>query len=146
MIKKAVCLAAIAAVAAIPAASQAGVAPPASQARVLSIKAYISPGCYPACVSADRVTLVLFNDSRRKYVKVSLVAFYGYRLQQPPRVMRISMPALYVPKPNDEWLFRLRPGETKKVIFTIRHSSADVYCIGGSYYQTAWGRYTKCSN
>lgn len=117
--------------------------PKAAQANVISIKAVIDHSSYAATGGVDVVTAVLRNDSKQKYVKVSLVPFRNYRETAVPMVMMISAPVIHVPKPNDDWLFRLKRWQTKEVIFVIRHTGADSYCIRSR--QSGLGLYTLCS-
>jgi len=118
------------------------------QARVLSMHVVIGHSSYAATGGIDKVTVRIENATKNKFATVTILGFINNRVDAMPTVMNVSAPTTYIPKPNNAyypyWLFRLRKGQVKTVVFTIRHVGDNGYCIGGSNYQTASGRYTLC--
>ena len=128
-----------------------GYRPPSSKpAQVLSIKARIGlPDVHYPSEKIDLVTVVIARRGTGKNFYVQLVPFYHYREDMSPTVMKVSRATTYVPKPNDnsfpKWVFRLKNDRAQKVVFEIRNSGDDTYCVGNPYYQLATGRFTLCS-
>jgi hypothetical protein len=119
-----------------------------AQAQVLSMHVVLGHSSYAVQGGIDKVTLRIKNVTKYRYVSVTLLGFINNRIDAMPTVMKVSVLTTYVPKPNNAyypyWLFRLRKGQIKTVVFNIRHVGDNSYCIGGSDYQTATGRYTLC--
>jgi hypothetical protein len=118
------------------------------QARVLSMHIELGHSSNAAQGGIDKVTLQIENVTKHKFASVTLLGFINNKVDVMPTVMKVSVPTTYVPKPNKAyypyWLFRLRKGQVKTVVFTIRHVGDNGYCIGGSDYQTGTDRYRLC--
>lgn len=118
------------------------------QARVLSMHVVLGHSGYVAQGGIDKVTLRIVNVTKHKFASVTLLGAINNQVDAMPTVMKVSVPTSYVPKPNNAyypyWLFRLKKGVVKTVVFTIRRVGDNGYCIGSSDYQTGTGVYRLC--